>query len=105
MTMQIAVSMKNAIFAPRSRSVESFNHDGMELARRRRHRRVLPIRQILQFALAVLAFKIFLFIQIGAVAYNGKMAELSEGNMLERAAAAIMVLDPVSKGVVTAIRR
>lgn len=103
--MQIAIPMKNVAYSQRNRrSVESFRHDGMELARRRPHRRTLPIRQLLQFALAVMAFKVFLFLQIGAVAYTAKMTELAQGNQVERIAAKVMILDPLSQWVVDIVR-
>lgn len=86
------------------RSVESFNHDGVELARLRRHRRQLPWRQIWQFALAVLSFKIFLFFQMGAAAYGAKIAHLSEGGLIERIAAKAMILDPASMWLIDLIR-
>ncbi|WP_216665230.1 hypothetical protein [Pseudoruegeria sp. HB172150] len=89
----------------KAQSVESFRHDGIEIARRRQHRRSLPVRQIALFLLAVFAFKIFLFLQLGPVAYGGKMAELSQGGTFERIAAKVMVLDPVSELLVEGVTR
>lgn len=84
----------------RGRSVEGFNHDGLELARRRRIRRALPIRQILLFLLAVVSFKVFLFLNLGGATYGAKMAELAEGALIERVAARAMAMDPVSNYLV-----
>ena len=84
-----------------NRSIESFNHDGLELARRRKHDGGLPIKQILLFALFVLAFKIFLALHMGMAAYGSKMNALAEGAGWERLAAKAMVLDPVSELIVT----
>ena len=85
-------------------SVRSFNHDGVEIARRRRKRREFPLRQVLLFALAVVSFKIFLFLDMGAAAYGQKILDLGEGALLERLAARAMVLDPVSQWVVDGLR-
>ncbi len=86
------------------RSVESFNHDGMEIARRRSHRRGLPVTQILLFLLFLFMFRIFLVMHMGQVAYGAKMATLSEGTAIEQLAAQAMVLDPVSKWVIAEAR-
>ncbi len=88
-----------------SRSVESFNHDGLELARRRKRRRGFPVGQIVLFAVFVLAFKVFLVVQMGPAAYGAKMNALAEGGTMERLAARAMVLDPVSELVVEELRK
>ena len=85
-------------------SLESFNHDGLQIARRRRSRRVLPIRQVLYFLLAVMSFKIFLFFDMGAGAYGAKVDELMQGGTWERVAGFAMQLDPASLWVVDGIR-
>ena len=87
-----------------TRSIGSFNHDGLELARRRKHRRGLPLGHIALFALAVVAFKIFLVVQLGSATYGARMTALAEGGMLERVAAKVMILDPVSQWIVDEIR-
>jgi hypothetical protein len=83
-----------------ARRLESFGHDGLEIARLRRHRRSLPVRQILLFLLAVISFKVFLFLNLGGAAYGAKVTELSEGILIERVAGYGMALDPVSKYLV-----
>lgn len=88
----------------RSRSVEGFNLDGTELARRRKHGRTVPVKQLFQLGLAFLSFKVFLFFQLGAAGYGSKMAQLSDGALLERVAAKAMALDPVSAWVIDLIR-
>lgn len=85
-------------------SLESFNHDGMQIARRRRSRRELPLRQVAYFLIAVVSFKIFLFFDMGAGAYGAKVDELMRGSTWERAAGYAMRLDPVSEWVVDGIR-
>lgn len=102
--MDVVATMGYKTSARMSRSIESFNHDGMEIARRRTHRRVLPVRPFLLFALAVFAFKIFLVLQMGQASYGAKMAVLAEGTTMEQVAAKVMALDPVSQWIVDEIR-
>ena len=85
-------------------SLESFNHDGIEIVRRRSRRRALPLRQLCYFLLVVLSFKIFLFLNMGAAAYGAKIEEMSQGAGFERLAARAMVLDPVSQWFVDGVR-
>lgn len=87
-------------------SLETFNHDGLVLARvRRTRRRSAPgLRPLMLFALAVFAFKIFLFMHLGEVAYTQKMLELSEGGQIEHLAGRAMQLDPVSTWIVDGLR-
>lgn len=96
--------MKHAVLSRPDQSVESFNHDGLELARRKKSRRSFPVAKLLQFMLAVFAFKIFLFLQLGPVAYAEKRNDLAESGAFGRVAAAAMALDPVSHKVVDAIK-
>ena len=56
------------------------------------------------FLLGVAAYKIFLVLTIGAASYENKMEALSAGSVVERAAAHIMVLDPVSNWITSEIR-
>lgn len=88
----------------RSASLQSFNHDGLELARRRTHRRAFPLRQLALFGLAILAFKIFLYLDMGGAAYGAKVAELRAGEGIERLAGQAMALDPASKWLVTQLQ-
>lgn len=86
-------------------SLETFNHDGLVLARvRRTSRRPAALRQILLFGLAVIAFKLFLFLQMGEVAYTQKMEDLALGSSVEQTAAWAMQLDPMSAWLVDGIR-
>lgn len=82
----------------------SFNHDGVEIARRRPRRREWPVRQVVLFLVAVLSFKIFLFFDMGGGAYGAKVEELGRGNGFERIAARAMALDPVSRWLVDGLR-
>lgn len=85
-------------------ALESFSHDGVEIARRKPKRREWPIRQLFLFLVAVLSFKIFLFFDMGAAAYGAKINELSQGAVWEQVAARAMVLDPASKWLVDGLR-
>lgn len=89
---------------PRHTALESFNHDGVEIARRKTKRREWPIRHLFLFLVAVLSFKIFLFFDMGGAAYGAKIEELSQGAMWEQVAARAMVLDPASKWFVDGLR-
>ncbi len=80
--------------------VEGFNLDGMEIARIRRKRRWVPWRQVYLFVLAVLAFKIALYFNIGAGAYGGMIDEMLQGNTLERVGGILLTLDPISEALV-----
>ncbi|MCP3972810.1 MAG: hypothetical protein GY717_21330 [Rhodobacteraceae bacterium] len=86
------------------RSLESFRHDGAEIARIRPQRREWPLRHLLLFVLAVMSFKIFLYFDMGAAAYGAKIEELAQGGLTDRLAARAMVLDPVSEWFVGGVR-
>jgi hypothetical protein len=85
-------------------SLESFNHDGVEIARRRHRAHGIPLRQIAYFLIAVVSFKIFLFFDMGAGAYGAKIQELMQGETWERAAGYAMQLDPASQWFVDGVR-
>ncbi len=100
--------MANSALRPQakhsSRSVESFRHDGMELALRRRHRRTLPLGHFALFLLACAAFRVFLCLELGTLTYETRQQQLADGNFLERVASAAMTLDPVSEWAVQSLR-
>jgi len=88
----------------RAVSLESFNHDGLEIARRRKTQRALPVRQIFHFLVLVTSFKVFLFFGMGASTYGAKIEELSQGSAWEKIASKAMILDPVSQWFVDGVR-
>lgn len=88
---------------PAAHVIEGFNLDGVEIARLRKHRRGLPWRQIYLFVLAVLAFKIALFFNIGAANYGGMVDGLLQGGTLERLGGILLTLDPLSEMLVQAL--
>ncbi len=79
--------------------VEGFNLDGMEIARIRKKRRWVPWRQVYLFVLAVLAFKILLYFNIGPGAYGGMVDEMLQGSTLERMGGILLTLDPISEAL------
>lgn len=88
----------------RFKTLESFNHDGFEVARRKPAPRGFPFRQVVYFVVAVVAFKVFLFFEMGAGAYGAKVQELQAGTTMEQIASVAMTLDPMSQWVVDVIR-
>lgn len=90
----------------RSASVLSFNHDGLEIARvRYRRRRWLPIWHIMVFTYLVLLIRLIAVADIGPAGYGVRMSEMHNGNQLERLAASIMDLDPVSRQMAMKLRQ
>lgn len=87
-----------------SGALNSFNHDGVQIARVRRKSRELPLRHLLLFVVAVMSFKIFLYLDMGAAAYGQKITDLAGGTMIERLASRAMVMDPVSDWVLQGLR-
>jgi hypothetical protein len=64
----------------------------------------LPVRQILLFLVAIIAFKVVLFLDMGGAAYGAKAAELKAGTTIEQWAGWAMQLDPASQFIVEQIR-
>lgn len=85
--------------------LESFGHDGLVIARRRLRprQREFPWGAVIQVALVVTAVKLLLYVDLGQIAYNAKVDALMQGAWYERAGAWIMVIDPVSQGVIDAV--
>lgn len=87
------------------KSLESFQQDGIEVARRRRKSRfVFPTKQVLLFALAFLSYRIFLFFEIGANAYSEKLTEWASGGPAQKTLSFLMTLDPISMWIINGIR-
>ena len=106
MTLRFKARQRNshAYSGGTSGAINSFNHDGVQIARVRRKPRELPLRQLLLFVVAVVSFKIFLFLDMGAAAYGQKVSELAGGTLLERVASRAMVMDPVSEWFLNGVR-
>lgn len=76
--------------------VTSVNHDGLIIAEPRRYSRRFPWRGLLMTLIVLMAFKIFLYIQIGPATYDERVARLAQGNVAERVGAYAMTADPVT---------
>ena len=76
--------------------VTSVNHDGLVVAKPRRRMGRGTVRMLIVLACALVAFKAFLFAQLGADAYAAKVTALSEGSAVEKAGAWLMTADPVT---------
>lgn len=89
----------------RSASVVSFNHDGMRIARvTTRKRRFLPVWHLLVFVYLFLLIRLIAVADAGAYGYDVRLEEMRQGTLLERAAAQIMGLDPLSRKLAVELR-
>jgi len=88
----------------RSASVLSFNHDGVEIARVRAKRRWLPIWHVMVFVYLILLIRLIAMADIGPAGYANRMVEMRNGSFLERTAARVMDLDPVSRKLAAELR-
>lgn len=88
----------------RSSSVLSFNHDGLEIARTRRTARWLPIWHIIFFIYLALLIRLVAMAEVGPAAYKHRMDVLENGSFVEKAAAWVMHMDPVSRSIAYNIR-
>jgi hypothetical protein len=76
--------------------VMSVNHDGLVIAEPKPQRRSFPWRGTLFILVGLMIFKGFLHFQIGAAAYDERVARLSEGTVVEQVGAYAMTADPVT---------
>jgi len=88
----------------RSASVLSFNHDGLEVARARKSGKWLPVWHIIFFVYIGLLIRLVSMAEVGPAAYANRMAELENGNFIERITARVMHMDPVSRSIASNIR-
>ncbi|MDJ0631350.1 MAG: hypothetical protein QNJ44_24060 [Rhodobacter sp.] len=72
--------------------------------RRRSSDRVIPLREVSLFLLALVTIKVLLMAGLGGAAYGAKMASLSQGDPIERLASYAMRPDPVSGWIVDQVR-
>lgn len=73
--------------------VYSVNQDGLIIARPRRRGMRRPLYLVFVALAGVMAFKAVLYAGLGAASYGQRVTELSQGTMVERAAAWIMQAD------------
>ncbi len=84
-------------------SITSMNHDGLLIARPLPTDLRLTWRGVAYIVLTVMAFKIFLFAQIGAVAYQERVVELQNGSIAAQFGAYAMAADPITVSFANAI--
>lgn len=77
--------------------VESFQHDSVFLARRRRVRRGFPVIHFAAFIYLASVLRVFAIAEVGPGSYAGRMETMQNGNFVERAAAFVMAPDDVSR--------
>ena len=88
----------------RSSAVFSFNHDGLEVARVRNRSRYLPLWHVIFFIYFAMIIRLVVAADIGTAGYEARMQEMREGHTLERLAARVMHMDPVSRQLAVQIR-
>ena len=88
----------------RSSTVLSFNHDGLELARVKSDRRWLPVWHIAVFLYLAMLIRLIVMADIGPAAYGSRLDKLNDGNVIERFAATVMQMDPVSQAIANNVR-
>ena len=88
----------------RSSAVLSFNHDGVEIARVRTKRRWLPVWHLMVFVYLILLIRLIALADIGPTGYASRMNEMRQGNFLERNAARVMAMDPLSRRLASELR-
>ena len=74
--------------------VASVNHDGLIVARPRRQNSLFPLRGLFLCFLTLLAFKGFLYAQLGPTSYGDRVALLQGGTVVEKMGAYAMKADP-----------
>ncbi len=86
-------------------TVFSFNHDGIAVARIRKKNRWLPVWHFIFVVYLALIIRLVTIAEAGPASYANRMAELENGTFMERAAARVMYMDPVSRQIAVNIRR
>lgn len=76
--------------------VTSVGKDGLIVARPARRTSGLPLRGLFLALLVLLAFKGFVYSQIGGQAYQDRVALLESGTVVEKVGAYAMYADPVT---------
>lgn len=86
-------------------TVLSFNHDGMSLARVRKKNRWLPVWHFIFVIYLAMIIRLVAMAEAGPGSYGARMAELENGSTIEKIAAKIMYMDPVSRNIAINIRK
>lgn len=75
------------------------SRDGLIVFRPKRRKAGLPLRGLLLAVAAFFGFKVLVMLQLGAGAYDTRVATLQSGTTVEQIGAAIMQVDPVSGAI------
>lgn len=84
--------------------VASVNHDGLIVASPRRQTSLFPVRGLFLCLLTMLAFKGFLFAQLGQTTYDDRVARLQSGTVVEKMGSFAMQADPLTIWIAAQIR-
>ena len=76
--------------------VTTVNSDGLVIARPRRRSSRATLRGVAMVVIVLVLFKGFLHSQIGSAAYAERVDGLSQGSMVEKGGAFVMVADPLT---------
>jgi len=71
--------------------------DGLIVFKPRRRRATIPVRGLIYLVVGFVFFKAVVLAHLGGVTYEARVAQLAEGHLIERAGAAIMQQDPLSR--------
>ncbi len=89
---------------PRHRTAFSFTPDGLQIARRRDRRRWLPLWHLIFFIYLVLLIRLMAMADLGPAGYAHRLEEMRGGTLLERGAAQVLRMDPVSRTLALQVR-
>lgn len=115
--MELAVPQQNVPFDKRLKrinrrhdrmakgAVRVVQPDGLIVTRPRMYRPRFPLKSIVALLLMGFLFKGFMLANLGADAYDARLANLAQGTMMERAGAWAMQLDPVTVAIAGQISR
>jgi len=84
--------------------VTSVNHDGLIIARPRRHAPRFPWKGMMLTVTLLLLFKGFLYLSLGAITYDSRVEKLQEGTVIEQAGAFAMQADPATRWIAAQIQ-
>ena len=76
--------------------VTTVESDGLIVAKPQRQSSHIAARSLFAILFVLLAFKVFLYAQIGATAYDQRLAQLENGSFIEKMGAYVMYPDPLT---------
>lgn len=84
--------------------VSKVGKDGLIVFRPKRHRPSVPLRGVVYLVLGFVFFKSVILAHLGGAVYEDRLAQLSNGNLIEQAGAVVMQPDPLSTMLAGKIR-